>query len=395
MRHLVLTLAAVVALAHWPTGPSAAQVHLKPGVTVRKLEQAVAHDPYDPVALYELALGYWSKKRWDDVERTLRQTLDLEPRNAPALLALAHLPYARHPKLWDEEERGTVPPEWQPALIQRDRLSRRAFLIDPLVDLQIVGAVAPGANTLLRGGTDATPERTALVGLTNFRNAQYDQAFAWFDRLARALGGEQDPSRIPDFVLYYRGLAAAHLNDIPAAIRDFRRLHALGDTLDAPGGLVDPVLAAYVLAFLLQRAGAYEEATAMYQQTLAGDLGLWMVHVQLARIHDDRGEWVDAIRERNLALEADPEDPSLLLDLGITLSKAGRPAEAEAVLVQAQAGLPRNFRVPYFQGLVAQQLGHPDAARAAFQHFLTLVPGRYVDEIADVRGRLRDLSGPQ
>ena len=393
MRRLLLVATTLVVLALWPAGPAAAQVHLKPGVTVRKLEQAVAKDPHDQIALYELALGYWSKKRWDDVDRTLHQALAIEPRNAPALLALAHLPFARRPQLLDEEVKGTVPPEWQPALIARDRLSRRAFYIDPLVDLQIVGAVAPDANTLLHGRSGATPEQYALVGLTYFRNAQYDQAFAWFDRLARALGGEADPSRVPGFVLYYRGLAAAHLNDLPAAIRDFRRLRTMADSAGDAEGVVDPAFATYVLAYLLQQSGALDQADTTYQAALAEDLGNWMAHVQLAKIHDDRQEWTDAVRERTLALQADTEDPSLYLDLGITLFKAGRAAEAEPVLAQARTGLPLNYRVPYFQGLVAQELGHPEAARAAFDTFLTLVPSRYVDQIADVRGRLRDLSG--
>ncbi len=382
-----------VSLALGPVGALGAQVHLREGVTVRSLELAAARDSNDPVALYDLALGYWSKKRWDDVERTLGQTLAIEPRNAPALLALAHLPFGRRPRLWAEQDRGNVPPEWQPALIEWDRLSRRAFFIDPLVDLQIVGAVAPKNTLLGHGGGDATPEQYAVVGLINFRNAQYDQAFAWFDRLARVLGGEVDPSRIPDVVLWYRGLAAAHLNDIPAALRDFQRLYAIADSLDAPGQFVDPVLATYVYGYLLQRSGRSEEAAEIYRGVLARDLGLWMAHVQLARIYDERAEWVDAIRERRLALSADPEDPSLLLDLAITLSRAGRPEEAEPVLAQARSGLPRNFRVPYFQGVVALQLDRPGAAREAFERFLTLVPSRYTDEIAEVRGRLRALNG--
>lgn len=380
-----------VSLAAWPTGLLHPQVQLRDGVTVRSLELAAARDSNDPVALYDLALGYWSKKRWDDVERTLGRTLEIEPRHAPALLALAHLHYARRPRLWEEEDKGEVPPEWQPALITGDRLARRAFFIDPLVDLQIVGAVAPKAQIIGHGGGDATAEQYLLVGLSNFRNAQFDQAYAWFDRLARVLGGEQDPSRVPPLVFWYRGLAAAHLNDIPTALRDFQRLNAMGDSLEAPGQLVSPVLAAYVYGFLLQRSGRYEEAIATYRAVLSRDLGLWMAHVQLARIHDERGEWADAIQERRQATSAEPDDPSLLLDLGITLSRAGRPEEAAPVLAQARVGLPRNFRVSYFQGVVALQLGRAAEAREAFERFLSLVPSRYVDEIAEVRGRIREL----
>jgi tetratricopeptide (TPR) repeat protein len=181
------------------------------------------------------------------------------------------------------------------------------------------------------------------------------------------------------------------LNDLPAAIRDFRRLHAMADSPAAAEGLVDPVLATYVLGFLLQRAGNYDEAITCYEQALTEDLGLWMAHVQLARIHEARSEWVDAIRERNQALEAEPDEASLLLDLGITLALAGRSQEALPVLERAGAKLPHNFRVLYFEGIAALQLDRPADARRAFERVLTLVPSRNVAEIAEVRGRLAQL----
>lgn len=378
----------VVALC-FAAGRLDAQVRLRRGVTLRSLEAAATRDSNDTAALYDLALGYWSKERWDDAEHALTATLAIEPRNAPALLALAHLPYARRPELWDEVDRGTVPSEWQPVLLRSDRQSRLAFTIDPLVDLQIVGAVAPDESSLLRGRP--TPERTAAVGLRSFRNGQYSDAFAWFDRLARLLGGEQDPSHIPDFILWYRGLSAAHLNDYPSAIRDFRLLDAQGDSANVATRTIDPALATYILGTLLQHTGALDEAVSHYERSLTRDFTLWMAHVQLAKIHDDRHEWPEAIRERRLAIDASPDDATLLLDLGITLSLAGRPDEAATALQDAGSRLPRNYRIPYFQGLVALQLQQPGAARTDFQRFLALVPSRFTGQIAEVRGRLDSL----
>lgn len=390
LRRLVFAVGLGACLIGAPAG-GAAQVVLRPGVTVRSLEAAVARDSNDTEALYALALGYWSKKRWNDAERMLKQTLAIEPRNARALLALAHLPYARRPKLWDEDVRGQVPPEWQPALILSERYTRLAMQIDPLVDLQIVGAVAPDPNALLQGADPGSIERNAMVGQANFQNARYDQAYAWFNRFARLLGEEVDSSRVPDFVLWFRGLSAAHLNDFPTALRDFRALHARDPDREQTILSVDPVDVTYVLAWLEQNTGALDTAAPLYEEALTHDFGLWMAHVQLAKLHEDRQEWNDAIRERRLAVDADPEDPSLLLDLGITLFRAGRSEQAAPILLQARSGLPRNFRVPYYEGYVASALARPDAAREAFQRFLTLVPSRYADEIAEVRGRLHEL----
>lgn len=390
MRPSWVFVVALVAGSAALAPPAGAQgVRLKPGVTVRSLELNAARDSNDVGTLYDLALGYWSKKRWDDVERTLNLALSIEPRNAPALLALAHLPFARRPRLQAEEESGNVPPEWQPVLIKSDRQVRLAFLIDPLVDLQIVGAVAPDESSLLRGGAGATLSQTLAVGLANFRNGQYDQAYAWFDRFARLLGEGSDSARVPGFVYYYRGLAAAHLNDFPTAIRDFRTLHATreGDEIGLFG--TDPVLDTYILAWLLEHQGQLDEAAALYRDVLAQDLSLWMAHVQLALIHEGRAEWPEAIRERQLAADADPDDPSLLLDLGITQLKAGHPDAAAATLQLARRGLPRNYRVAYYEGLAAEQLGQPDSAKVAYRRFLTLVPARFNDRIEEVRGRLR------
>ena len=105
MRRSLVLLAL---LAGGSAAPLAAQVRLRPGVTIRSLEAAAARDSSDTAVLYDLALGYWSKKRWDDAERTLRLISRIEPRHAPALLALAHLHYARRPRLICTEPQGTA-----------------------------------------------------------------------------------------------------------------------------------------------------------------------------------------------------------------------------------------------------------------------------------------------
>lgn len=389
-RRWLPPLALLVALLG-AASPLGAQVHLRPGVTLRMLEVAAARDSNDPATLYDLALGYWSKNRWDDAERVLDLALTIEPRNAPVRLALAHLPFARRPRLWEEEDTGNVPPEWQPALLKRDRLVQMAFLIDPLVDLQIVGAVAPKESSLLHRRAGASLLQTLTVGFATFRSGQYDQAYAWFDRFARRLGDGTDSARVPGLIYHYRGLAAAHLNDFPSALRDFKAIHAVkpGDEIGLFG--IDPVLDTYILAWLEEHQGERDEAIARYQEVLTMDFGVWMAHVQLAHIYEQTQDWVDALRERRLAAEAAPEDPSLLLDLGITQAEAGRLDDAAVSLRAARADLPRNYRVAYYEGVVAQQLGHAADARDAFQRFLSLVPSRFADQIEEVRGRLRAL----
>src|SRR3989442_810612 len=72
---------------------------LKVSQRLKDLEAAAQRDSNDAFAQYNLALGYWSKKRYDDAERALRTCVQIDPRFAAAWLALGTLPYARRPRL--------------------------------------------------------------------------------------------------------------------------------------------------------------------------------------------------------------------------------------------------------------------------------------------------------
>jgi Flp pilus assembly protein TadD len=78
----------------------------------------------------------------------------------------------------------------------------------------------------------------------------------------------------------------------------------------------------------------------------------------------------------------------LLLDLGKTLADATRWVEAEAQLRESGAANPRDPRGPFYLGLVFEQLGRKDDARAAFTRFIALAPSRYERQIALAKQRL-------
>jgi Flp pilus assembly protein TadD len=100
------------------------------------------------------------------------------------------------------------------------------------------------------------------------------------------------------------------------------------------------------------------------------------------------GDWPKAVLERTRAVDANPGDPVLSMELGVALIKAGRPGEALAPLADAQTGMPRNFRVAYYQGLAALQSGDEATARAAFLRVLDLGPRRVEAQKAEVRKQL-------
>jgi Flp pilus assembly protein TadD len=83
-----------------------------------------------------------------------------------------------------------------------------------------------------------------------------------------------------------------------------------------------------------------------------------------------------------------PDDPDLLLELGMTLVRAGQDSAAVAPLTQVVRQLPRNYRAEYYLGLIARRARRTADARAHLRRFLQLAPRRYQAQIEDVQGML-------
>jgi Flp pilus assembly protein TadD len=91
------------------------------------------------------------------------------------------------------------------------------------------------------------------------------------------------------------------------------------------------------------------------------------------------------------AVDANPDDPSLLLDLGITLGKAGMMPQAETRLQLAATANPRDPRPWFWLGLAQMEEGKKAEARESFTRFLALAPSRYDRQIGMARDRLAQL----
>jgi Flp pilus assembly protein TadD len=129
----------------------------------------------------------------------------------------------------------------------------------------------------------------------------------------------------------------------------------------------------------------------LYELVSQNDLSFYMAHVRLAEIYQAQGQWDHAILERHRAIDANPDDPSLVFDLGVTLADAGHDSEAESALQQASQANPRETRATYTLGVVESRLGRAEDARAAFKQFLALAPSRYMSMRDDAAERLASL----
>lgn len=375
--------------------PVAAQVMAILERDIDELEALVRSDTNDAQLHYYLALGHWRRHHWKEADSLLRLTVRLEPRLAEAYLALYYLPFARRPTLFMEEQRNRVPEAWQPVVAEAHGFYQRAFRTDPLVSLRVM-AVA----------FDIKEPR--FQDYTSPAYREYEMYYAWFvdlglgryrsahDRLRRLAQREfnetKHPDRVPDYVLWFRGLAAAHSRQYDAAIADFQAL--LDRTLKElqRDELVHVPLRdneyRFMLAALHHVAGHAERAMALYQEALQHDLGLVMAHTYLAGIHEEAGRETDALLERRRAAESSGDDPTALFDYAASLFNANQVAEAEVQLRGAIALNPLYAPPHYLLGRAAEELGRGAEAREHYTRFLALAPQRLGDLRGDAEQRL-------
>lgn len=362
------------------TGPLYAQ-SLKVGERLEVLEERARADSNDPAAHYNLAVGHLSKEHFAQAESALRQSIALDPQFAIAYLALA-ITRSKDGDYWRARRKGGLD-SVRAAVRERNVYYTKAFLLDPLVDVRILGSVVwlPGWDDFAKGFKD-------LV------EGKYPSAYERFDKEVRR--SAQDPDKAPPALRWFRALAAAHSDKWDAAAEDLTALVTATERLVVSDSAPDdaPLRAneyRYMLAAVRQRQDRREEAIQLYQQVIENDIGNYMAHVQLARIHEAGRDFPRAVQERQRAVDANPDDPSLLLDLGVTLGKAGMMPQAETRLQAAVEANLRDTRALFWLGLAQLDLGKKAEARGSFSRFLELAPSRYDRQIAIARERLAQL----
>jgi tetratricopeptide (TPR) repeat protein len=353
-------------------------------------------DTNDAQRQYYLALRHWKEHHWRQADSLLRLAVQLEPRYADAYLALYFLPYARRATLADEEDRDRVPESWRPAVEEAHRFYQRAFRTDPMVNLQIMGVAfeieEPRVGDYTTNAWLIYQRYYAWfvdLGLGRYRNAQ-DR----LEKLAqREFNESKHPEDVPDYILWYRGLAAAHSVQYDDAIRDFRTLLDRQMRKAQRDQLVHVPLRdneyRFMLAALHHMAGHTDSAVTLYQQALENDLGLVMAHTYLASIYEGAGHAAEAMTERRRAAEVNSDDPTALFDLAASQFNAGQLIEADEPLRQAIKLNARYSPSYYLLGRVTEELGLPEEARDHYKAYLALAPLRVGELRADAEQRLR------
>ena len=355
-------------------------------------------DSNDAEMQFYLALAYWQKHKWPQVDSLLRLAIRLDPRLAEGYLALYYLPFARRPSLANEEERGRIPEAWRPVVDEARKFYQRAFRTDPLVDLRVFSVAFE-------------VEEPQVNDYTSVEYLMYERYFAWFidlgmsrygsayDRLKKLGQREYDerkhPDKVPDFILWYRGLAAAHSRQFDSAMVDFQALLDRTIKKQQRDEIVNVPLAdneyRFMLAALNHVTGRHDRAAALYREALEHDLGLVMAHTYLAAIYDGAGKADSALLERQRAAEVSSDDPTALFDYAASLFNVQRTADAEEPLRRAAELNPRYAQTQYLLGRVLEELGRKPEARECYARFLTVASKKLGDWIADSQRRLAAL----
>lgn len=354
------------------------------------LERLARVDSNDATVHYQLGMAYWGRKQWDRAESAFRTAILVAPSYADPHLALGVLPARRGDTYWKERRRREGEEKVAEVLREYAGHFRRAFLLNPLVDLKVLARFEDEKSGFLLAKDGRvvflvepwwSDELTRAAN--EFRETRYQAAY---ERLSRLTADERFSGQdidLPGQLLWFQGLAAAHVGNFDHAIRNIgiltgRAFAAQQDTTRTEGWL--PFVTndyRFLMATLMYLGKRHDEAIPTFQRTLEFDLGLYVAHVQLARMYEEQGRLDDALKERRLALDVNQDDPDLLVDLAMTLIKMNRLAETEDPLTEAASRNPRDPRVPYLQAKVARALNKPAEARAAFTRFVAMAPSRF------------------
>ncbi len=361
-RSLLLPL---LIAACWPAVTTAQIVASR--AEIAQLRTRLQRDSCDAQGFYDLGRALEVFQQYEAADTAYRTALAINPQLSGAWLGAGTIfdDYRRH---WDRIRRIS-PDSASRERERREAMVRRAFLLDPFT------------------GVDERP----IFGA--FESGETLGHLEWYKQELVREHGSIDS--LPPLLLWLHAWFATREMKYQAAIEDVRALvRILADAERASRSINLPVRAKefrYALAGLYHLSGNPRMAAQLYRDVIAEDLGNYMAHVQLARIADADHDTALGLRERQAAVDANPEDHSLVLDLGMALQRAGRLEDAEAAFRQARSLNGRDPWVHYRLGALLDDRGARADARTALTTFLAVAPPAWSAPIADARRRLEHL----
>jgi tetratricopeptide (TPR) repeat protein len=370
---------------------------IAPLIPLDVAQTRIRTDSNNPELQYQLALGYWTRRRWDDAERALQTMVSIQPRTAKGQLALAMIPFARRERLRGEVIDGNVPDNLKATVEASQSRMRLAFMIDPLVSQQVIGAVTPDPTRYFPPTEEAHEIRQQVFQWhEDFYQDRFGSSYSRVQLLIREAQWTRGRDKIPAYVRWIRGLAAAHIARFDSAIADIGVLYQRAVDHQQSDTIVHIPLRTneyrYILGVLHRNAGSTDSAVSLFQAAAENDIGLFMAHVRLAEIYESVGDLDAAIRERRLAIASNPDEATLYYEAGVVLMKANLLDEALEMMVTASETNPRDPQSPFAAAVIQLSLGKAAEARESLVHFLRIAPSYLAPQIDRARQQLGALN---
>jgi tetratricopeptide (TPR) repeat protein len=289
-----------------------------------------------------------------------------------------------------------------------ERHLRRAAQLDPR-DVETLRLLAQ-AHDALRRDPDAREDLLAILkldpedsrallalGRMALRHGEHAQAREWLHRYVRASGDRADAHVRVVFqwlevsqgeeALSAARAAIAEVGPDPRlrfaeglALQELRRWSESADALSAVRPEAGDVFASarVALADALSRAGRHAEAERALEAPLSANPGDVRLLAMRASVLDRAGRSADAVallrREIDERAPGDAEVPDLYAALGESLVRAGRPLDAVAALRGALLARPRDEELLYALAAAYERAGQAEVAIAQMRALLTMNP---------------------
>jgi tetratricopeptide (TPR) repeat protein len=311
------------------------------------------------VAYRTLSSFYYSRDRFDDSERTLKEGLEKVPGDLDIIYALARFYAARGDNAkadaMVEEATKAKPNEVGPYLILSAYRNRKGDLKGALDAVEASLKVAPNDNQArLRKA-----ELLLDLGYRDNKKEQIDEATSIVDAVLKS--DANNPEAL--FVKAKMDLAAGHLPDAAAGLR--RAVEIRPEWAQAH----------FLLATVLNAEGDRNGARAEVSRALELDATMLDARRLLANVQSSLGADDLAAEEGRKVLREDPDDLKTRILVAQSLVRENKPDEALAELEKVPEG-KRGFETYFAFGRIYMAMGKVDLARTNLLRANTLSPNQ-------------------
>ena len=382
----VLILTVLILLVGCPTGP-----YIKVKRSIEELQLAVQEDPNDPVAYYNLGLGYTAKRQYEEALEYFHKALEIEPHFSDAYFAIYCVEFAKdknlYKKAFDDKEHD---PETEKKINEVRSYFNYALFYNPFFDWKI------STIFLERSPYSDTPFTPMIIkiiydGIAKFRTGNYEKAIERFDYVIE----EWPEYRLPYFL---RGISQAQLQKYEEAIKDFRflidKLEEYNKEKVIPIYL-NPAELYYWIGFAYLKQENLDKAEETFKKVIMENMGFYMAHYQISNICKMRGDYAGALKELDATIIAKPDDPIFHFSRGVCLTTMDRDWEAMQEYRKAIFLNPNYPKSYYALAIVLESIENNEGAVENYQNFIDKAPKSMNEFIEKAQIRIDSLQKKQ